>query len=60
MAFVVIQHLSPQHESNLPALLQSQTTVPVTQVNEEVSVAPNHIYVIPPNKYLLWPMAALG
>ena len=53
MAFVVIQHLSPQHESNLPALLQSQTTVPVTQVNEEVSIEPNHIYVIAPNKYLL-------
>jgi two-component system CheB/CheR fusion protein len=53
VAFVVIQRLSPQHESNLPALLQSQTTVPVTQVNEEVRLEPNHIYVIPPSKYLI-------
>ncbi|MBV8773491.1 MAG: hypothetical protein JO166_14355, partial [Deltaproteobacteria bacterium] len=53
MAFVVIQHLSPRHESNLPALLQSQTTVTVTQVTKEVKVEPNHIYVIPPSKYLM-------
>ncbi len=53
MAFVVIQHLSPQHESNLPALLQSQTPVPVTQVNKEITLEPNHIYVIPPTKYLV-------
>src|SRR5690242_7655812 len=49
-AFVVIQHLSPRHESNLPALLQSQTTVAVTQVTQEVTLEPNHIYVIPPSK----------
>src|SRR5215469_15065557 len=53
VAYVVIQHLSPQHESNLPALLQNQTAVPVTQVSEAVRVEPNHIYVIPPYKYLI-------
>jgi two-component system, chemotaxis family, CheB/CheR fusion protein len=53
VAFVVIQHLSPQHESSLPALIQSQTSVPVTQVTEAVQVEPNHIYVIPPSKYLI-------
>jgi two-component system CheB/CheR fusion protein len=53
MAYVVIQHLSPQYASNLPALLQNQTTAPVTQVTEAVRVEPNHIYVIPPNKYLI-------
>ncbi len=53
MAFVVIQHLSPEHESSLPALLQTQTSIPVTQVTEEVRVEPNHIYVIPPASYLL-------
>jgi two-component system CheB/CheR fusion protein len=53
MAYVVIQHLSPQFESNLPALLQNQTTVPVTQVTEAARVEPNHIYVIPPHKYLI-------
>lgn len=53
MAYVVIQHLSPQHVSNLPALLQNQTAVPVTQVSGAVRVEPNHIYVIPPHKYLI-------
>jgi two-component system CheB/CheR fusion protein len=53
MAYVVIQHLSPQYESNLPALLQNQTVVHVTQVSETVRVEPNHIYVIPPHKYLI-------
>ena len=53
MAFVVILHLSPQHESNLPALIQNQTSLPVTQVTNAVKVEPNHVYVIPPSKYLV-------
>ncbi|HJU12183.1 MAG TPA: chemotaxis protein CheB, partial [Candidatus Binataceae bacterium] len=53
IAFVVIQHLSPQHESSLPNLIQTQTSVPVTQVNEDIKIEPNHIYVIPPTKYLV-------
>jgi two-component system CheB/CheR fusion protein len=52
MAYVVILHLSQQHESNLPAILQQQTTMPVTQVTETVKVKPNHVYVIPPAKHL--------
>jgi len=53
LAFVVILHLSPQHESNLAAVLQTHTRIPVTQVNETMRVQPNHVYVIPPNKYLV-------
>src|SRR5579864_6176381 len=53
MAYVVILHLSPQHESNLPALIQAKTKIPVTQVRETVEVEPNHVYVIPPSKYLV-------
>lgn len=52
LAYVVILHLSPQYESNLPALLQTQTKVPVTQVTQTVAVQPDHVYVIPPNNYL--------
>ena len=52
-AFVVILHLSPQHESNLAAVLQTHSEIPVTQVNETVRVQPDHVYVIPPNKYLV-------
>jgi two-component system, chemotaxis family, CheB/CheR fusion protein len=53
MAYVVILHLSPVHKSNLAELLQKETAIPVTQVQETVHVEPNHIYVIPPNKNLL-------
>src|SRR5215472_9140488 len=53
IAYVVVLHLSPQHESNLPALLQSKTTLPVTQVTEPLKVESNHVYVIPPLKYLV-------
>src|SRR5262245_20001089 len=52
MAFVVILHLSPAHESHSPELLQNVTTMPVAQVNEAVRVEPNRVYVIPPTKHL--------
>ncbi len=52
MAFVVIMHLSPKHESHVAALLQATTGMPVTQVTEAVNVEPNHVYVIPPTKNL--------
>jgi two-component system CheB/CheR fusion protein len=53
MAYVVILHLSAAHESSLPELLQARTSIPVTQVTEPVKVEPNHVYVIPPLKYLV-------
>ena len=53
IAYVVILHLSPEHESNLSALLQSRTSMPVTQVNTAIALEPNHIYVVPPSKNLL-------
>ena len=52
LAFVVVMHLSPEHESQLPNVLQQKTRMPVTQVNEPVKVRPNHVYVIPPNHQL--------
>jgi two-component system CheB/CheR fusion protein len=48
MAFVVILHLSPTSESHAASLLQQTTKMAVVQVTEAVSVAPNHVYVIPP------------
>lgn len=50
MAYVVILHLSPEHESHLAEVLQKSTSIPVTQVQDSVKVMPNHVYVIPPNK----------
>ncbi len=49
MAFVFIQHLSPDHESMLPQLLSRETAMPVTQVRDGTVVLPNHVHVIPPN-----------
>ena len=49
MAFVLVQHLDPRHESILPELLSSRTQMPVVQVTDETAVRPNHVYVIPPN-----------
>jgi chemotaxis methyl-accepting protein methylase/signal transduction histidine kinase len=52
MAFVIIMHLSPEHDSGLAAVLQPHTAMPVTQATEAVTVQPNHIYVIPPAKHI--------
>ena len=51
-SFVVIIHLSPEHESNLAAILQRSTSMPVRQVTTTEKVEPNHVYVIPPRKVL--------
>jgi two-component system CheB/CheR fusion protein len=50
MAFVLIQHQEPQHESALTALLSKTTNMPVVEVSHGIAVKPNHVYVIPPNK----------
>ena len=52
MAFVVIMHLSPNHESHAAAILQQSTVMPVFQVNETVVIAPETVYVIPPAHHL--------
>ena len=52
MAFVVILHLSPEHESRLAEVLRGSTAMPVMQVNEAVAVKPNHVYVVPPDQSL--------
>lgn len=48
MAFVVIMHLSPKHESNADKILQNATRMPVLQVSQPVPIEQNHVYVIPP------------
>src|SRR5215475_9649069 len=49
MAFVLVQHLAPKHESILSELLAKSTKMPVMEVSEGKTVEPNHVYVIPPN-----------
>ncbi|MBD9362369.1 chemotaxis protein CheB [Methylomonas fluvii] len=69
VAFVVIQHLDPNHQGMLPELLQRVTPLNVTQAGERMKIAPNWVYVIPPNKdlsilhgklHLLEPVAPKG
>src|SRR6185437_4576199 len=52
MAFVLVQHLDPDHPSLLTTLLTRTTTMPVEEVHDGVLVEPNHVYVIPPNTSL--------
>jgi two-component system CheB/CheR fusion protein len=52
LAFVVVVHLSPDYESHLAELLQPHIRFPVEQVARTVPLAPNRVYVIPPNANL--------
>jgi two-component system CheB/CheR fusion protein len=48
-AFVLLQHLSPRHETLIPELLAPLTPMPVRTVEEETLIEANHIYVMPPH-----------
>lgn len=50
MAFIVIQHLDPTHKGMLPELLQRISKMAVFQVKDRMTVKPDCVYVIPPNK----------
>ena len=52
MAFVVIQHLDPDHASALPELLQRVTSMPVVEAAQHTTVESGSVYIIPPNKDL--------
>jgi two-component system, chemotaxis family, CheB/CheR fusion protein len=49
MAFVVVQHLAPDHESMLCELVKRYTRMQVFEVEDGMRVAPNCTYIIPPN-----------
>ena len=48
LAFVLIQHLDPTHESHLTALLSKASQMPVSEVKDGTRTEANHVYVIPP------------
>ena len=50
LAFVIVQHMEKKSKCILVELLQGATTMNVVQVYENISVEPNCVYVIPPNK----------
>ena len=50
IAFVLIPHLDPEHESLMVELLARHTSMPVIEAEEGMAVLANHVYIIPPNK----------
>jgi two-component system CheB/CheR fusion protein len=49
MAFVLIQHLDPNHRSLLTELISKKTSMSAKEVTNGMTIEPNHVYVIPPN-----------
>lgn len=49
MAFVIVQHLDPVHESILPELVAKMTRMAVRQVAADMPIKANEVYVISPN-----------
>ncbi|WP_404419381.1 chemotaxis protein CheB [Marinospirillum sp.] len=47
-AFVVVQHLSPDHKSIMHDLLARYTRMPIQVVEDGMVLQPNHVYLIPP------------
>jgi len=50
MAFVLVQHLAPDHKSILTDLIQRYTRMQVFEVEDGMEVHPNAVYIIPPGK----------
>lgn len=51
-AYVLVQHLDPNHESMLAELLARRTSMPVRQITDNMALEPNCVYLIPPNAQL--------
>src|SRR3984893_14712465 len=49
LTIIFVQHLAPQHESALTALLGTHSRMPVVEVLDGMRLHANHIYVVPPN-----------
>ena len=52
MAFILVQHLDPTHESMMVDLLAAHTSMTVRQATDGMPIEPDHLYVIPPGTYL--------
>jgi two-component system CheB/CheR fusion protein len=50
MAFVLVQHLAPDHKSILSELIRRYTRMQVFEVEDGMTVKPNCTYIIPPNR----------
>lgn len=52
VAFVLIPHLDPNHESLMVELLARYTKMPVVEATDGMAVEANRVHIIPPNKYM--------
>ena len=52
MAFILVQHLDPTHESMMVDLLAGHTSMTVRQATDGMPIERDHLYVIPPGTYL--------
>ncbi|HSN86306.1 MAG TPA: chemotaxis protein CheB, partial [Thermoanaerobaculia bacterium] len=52
MAFILVQHLSPHHETLMPELVAKETPMPVQLVADDLVVERDHVYVTPPGTLL--------
>ena len=52
MAFILVQHLDPTHESMMVGLLTAFTSMSVVQATDGMLLERDHLYVIPPGAYL--------
>jgi two-component system CheB/CheR fusion protein len=53
LAFVVVQHLSPDFRSLMDELIARHSTMPVRLADDGMLVEPNHIYLMPPRKEMI-------
>src|SRR5437763_11552729 len=53
MAFVVLQHLSPDFKSFMNELLSRRTAMTIRQAEHEMLVEPNTVYLLPPMKEMI-------
>ncbi len=59
MAFVLVQHLAPDHKSILTDLIRRYTRMQVFEVEDGMAVQPNCAYIIPPNRDMAFLNGAL-
>ena len=52
MAFVLLSHILRGSTSLLPEILARSTKMQVTEVTDGIHLCPNHIYVLPPDKFM--------
>lgn len=53
MAFIIVQHLSPDFKSLMGDLLANHTPMPIQEAVDGIKIKPNHIYLIPPRNEMV-------